>query len=266
MTGMTSLTQSTVSRDAVADYIEREIVSGHLSPGTKLPSERQLADRFGISRPIVREALRALVERNLIEVRPARGAYVRSANVAEAASRLDNLFRLSLVTPRQLTEAREMLESTAAGLAAERATETDRANILQALERCEQTTQVLEQARQDFTFHHAIVRASANPVIEAMFMSIASLTFQLMLRSLIDKEVVKESLPYHREVFDAIEARDSAAASTAMMRHLNVARVFYGSDFDTSLESIARREIAELVPGNLVVADLIGSGVGMNHD
>ena len=51
-----------------------------------------------------------------------------------------------------------------------------------------------------------------------------------------------------------------------MMRHLNVARVFYGSDFDTSLESIARREIAELVPGNLVVADLIGSGVGMDHD
>lgn len=257
MTGMTSLTQSAISREAVAEYIEREIVSGRLLPGTKLPSERQLADRFGVSRPIVREALRSLVERNLIEVRPARGAYVRAANVAEAAARLDNLFRLSLVTPRQLTEAREMLESTAASLAAERATENDRARIYRALEQCEQTPNVLDQARQDFTFHHSIVRASANPVIDAMFMSIASLTFQLMLRSLIDKKVVKESLPYHRLVFEAIERRDAAAASEAMLQHLDCARMFYGSDFDASLESIARREIARLLPGDFDMTGLL---------
>lgn len=259
MTGMTSLNQSAVSREAVADYLEKEIVAGRLSPGTKLPSERQLADQFGVSRPIVREALRALVERNLIEVRPARGAYVRSANVAEAASRLDTLFRLSLVTPRQLTEARDVLESTAAGLAAQRATGVDLEKIVQALERCESATNVLEQARQDFTFHRAIVRAAANPVIDAMFMSIASLTFQLMLRSLIDKEVVKESLPYHRAVFEAIADRDPAAASVAMLHHLDIARVYYGSDFDISLENIARREIAELIPSDLLVDGLIDS-------
>ncbi len=265
MTGMTSLTQSAVSREAVAGYLEREIVAGRLSPGTKLPSERQLADRFGVSRPIVREALRALVERNLIEVRPARGAYVRSANVAEAAARLDNLFRLSSVTPRQLTEARQMLETMAAGLAAGRATDTDRAQILRALERCEQAPNILDQARQDLAFHRAIVRASANPVIEAMFMSIASLTFQLMLRSLIDKDVVEESLPYHRAVFDAIAAHDAPAASAAMQRHLDVARVKYGADFDTSLESIARREIADLLPGELDVAGLLDGGGEVNH-
>lgn len=257
MTGMTSLTQSKVSREAVADYIEREIVSDRLLPGTKLPSERQLADRFEVSRPIVREALRTLVERNLIEVRPARGAYVRSANAADVATRLDSLFRRSAITPRQLTEARQMLETTAAGLAAERATENDRAQIAQALERCEQAPNILDQARQDLIFHRAIVHASANPVIEAMFMSIASLTFQLMLRSLIDKDVVEESLPYHRAVFEAIADHDVSAASAAMQRHLDVARIRYGSDFDASLASIARREIAELIPGEFNVAGLL---------
>jgi GntR family transcriptional repressor for pyruvate dehydrogenase complex len=251
MTGLTSLTNSSISREAVAEYIEREIVSRRLLPGTRLPSERQLSERFEVSRPIVREALRTLVERNLIEVRPARGAYVRSADAADAATRLDDLFRRSAVTPRQLTEARQMLETTAAGLAAERATDIDRAQILQALERCEQAPNVLDQTRQDLAFHRAIVHASANPVIEAMFLSIASLTFQLMLRSLIDKDVVEESLPYHRAVFEAISNHDAPAASVAMQRHLDVARLMYGSDFDASLESIARREIAELLPGGL---------------
>lgn len=240
-------------------------MSGRLPPGTKLPSERQLADRFAVSRPIVREALRTLVERNLIDVRPARGAYVRSANVAEAAARLENLFRLSFVTPRQLTEARQMLETTAAGLAAERASEVDCLQISQALERCEQAPNILDQARQDLAFHRAIVRASANPVIEAMFMSIAALTFQLMLRSLIDKEVVEESLPYHRAVYEAIASRDPQAASAAMQRHLDVARVRYGSDFDASLESIARSEISGLIPDEMAFAGLLDASGKVDH-
>jgi GntR family transcriptional repressor for pyruvate dehydrogenase complex len=259
MTGMTSLTDSEISREAVAEVLEREILAGRLASGTKLPSERALASQFGVSRPIVREALRTLVERNLIEVRPARGAYVRTANAAEAASKLDNHFRRSLVTPRQLTEARLMLETTAAGLAAQRASSAEILRIERALVGCEDATNILEQARQDFTFHRTIVRASANPVIEAMFMSIASLTFQLMLRSLTDKDVVKESLPYHRAILEAITARLSDDASAEMRKHLGVARQFYGTDFDASLETVARREIADLVPGDVDLGELLSA-------
>jgi len=265
MTGMTSLTQSSVSRDAVADYIEREIVSGHLSPGTKLPSERQLADRFGISRPIVREALRALVERNLIEVRRPVAPTSPSANVAEAASRLDNLFRLSSSPPASSPKRAKCWNRPPPDWP--RTCHRDRPRRDRAGSGTVRADHPGHRTGPPGLHLSPCDRARiGQSVIEAMFMSIASLTFQLMLRSLIDKEVVKESLPYHRAVFDAIEARDPAAASTAMLRHLNVARMFYGSDFDASLESIARREVAELVPGNLAVADLIGSGGGMLHD
>jgi len=68
-----------VTRDELTRELENDIVSGRQGVGSKLPSERQLADRFGVSRPVVREALRTLVERRLVEIHPGRGAFVRDA-------------------------------------------------------------------------------------------------------------------------------------------------------------------------------------------
>jgi DNA-binding FadR family transcriptional regulator len=262
MTGMTSLANAPVSREAIADYLERRIVCGELPPGTKLPSERQLAEHFGISRPIVREALRALVERNLVEVLPARGAFVRDIRLTDAANQLDTIYRRSPATPRHLVEARTMLECTAATLAADRATPADLDAIRTAMQRCEEAATVLDQARYDLAFHLAIVRAAANPVIEVMFSSISSLSVELMIRSLSDRKVKKESLPYHRAIFDAISDHDAVRAERAMSEHLEVARRFYGSDYDAPIESVARRELARIFPPGVTLEDLLAVSDG----
>src|SRR6478735_8794364 len=94
-----------VTRDELAHILEEEIVSGERAIGTKLPSERQLSEQYGVSRPIVREALRSLVERSLVDIHPGRGAFVRAIHSTGAASHMSVVLRRRQVTARDLVEA-----------------------------------------------------------------------------------------------------------------------------------------------------------------
>lgn len=246
-----------VSRASLATYLEARIVTGDLPAGSKLPSERQLADRHGVSRPIVREALRMLAERNLVEVMPGRGSFVRGVRASDPAEFLDTHYRRSQATPRDLVEARMMLESTTAAQAAERATATDLDAINEAIEGFERSAGILQQVRFDLAFHVAIAAAACNPVVETMFGSIARLTTELMLRSLSDPAVTDVSVPFHRRIAEGIAAHDPERARSAMVEHLSVATRLYGDDYDRSIESVARRELSRLPVPDVTLDDLL---------
>jgi GntR family transcriptional regulator, transcriptional repressor for pyruvate dehydrogenase complex len=248
-----------MSRTSLAALIESRIVGGDMTAGSKLPSERQLSEHYSVSRPIVREALRMLAERNLVEVMPGRGSYVRAPRSTDAAGYLDAHYRRSQATPRDLVEARTMLESTSASQAAERATPEELEAIEQALEGFAQSNGIVDQARYDLAFHLAIARAAHNPVIEAMFGSISSLTVELMLRSLSDPAVTQVSVPFHREIAEGIRARDPERARRAMTEHLAVASRLYGEDYDQSIERVARRELARLFAPGITLDDLFAA-------
>jgi GntR family transcriptional regulator, transcriptional repressor for pyruvate dehydrogenase complex len=254
-----------MSRDGLATRLEEDLLGPTVEPGTKLPSERQLALRFGVSRPVVREALRSLVERGLIEIAPGRGAFVRAIRMTDAARPLDALYRRQNATPRDLVEARLMLEREAAGLAAERAEPEELDAMGRILERFDRTGDLIERARCDVAFHALIARMSHNPVIETMFSSIAALTFELMLRSLGDPAVSREGLPYHDEIFQAILDRDSERARAAIEGHLLIARRLYGEDLDQHLDIVARRELERLF-GRTVSLDAIIAEIGLPED
>src|ERR671921_226020 len=102
MSGMTS--QASVQRAELVNRLASEITSGRLPVGARLPSERQLAERLKVSRPVVREVLRSLEERGLIEVSPGRGAFVRGLRGADVVGPLDTIYRRK-ATPRDLVEA-----------------------------------------------------------------------------------------------------------------------------------------------------------------
>jgi GntR family transcriptional regulator, transcriptional repressor for pyruvate dehydrogenase complex len=254
-----------MSRDAVVSRLEHDLVDGGSPPGTKLPSERQLAIRFGVSRPVVREALRSLVERGLIEIAPGRGAFVRAARTSDAARPLEVLYRRQKTTARDVVEARLMLEREAAGLAAERARPRELEAMARLLERLDRNGDLIERARCDLTFHALIARMSHNPVIETMFSSIAPRTFELMLRSLSDPAVSREGLPYHHEIHDAIRDRDPTRAREAIEAHLVIARSLYGDDLDRNLDLVASREI-ERVFGHRVSIEAILADLGLTED
>ena len=257
MTGQT--TNLSPTRAGLSARLEEEILSGRLAAGSRLPSERALADRYGVSRPVVRETMRTLVERSLVDVVPGRGAFVRQAQATDAAPGMAALLRRRQPTPRDLVEARTMLECTAAELAAARAEPADLAAMTDALERLGGAGGVLERARYDLAFHLAIARAAHNPVIDTMFGAISGFAIELMLRSLNDPIVAPASLPYHAAIFDAIRSGKPTAASAAMADHLAVAARTYGDDLHRSLESVARRELARLLDPSVTLEDLLAT-------
>ena len=230
----------------MAAQLEDELITSNLAPGTKLPAEREIAARLGVSRPLVREALRSLVTNGLIEIVPGRGAFVRSASSAPASRPMQVLYRRRQVTSRDLLEARLMLEPAAVALACERAEEEEIAALEFAIDRFDLAADPVEMARWDVTAHALIARMSHNPVIEATFGTVASLVFELMLRSLTDRVVLRQGAPIHHEIVAAIRARDAAAGRKAMVDHLEIARHTYGADLVESLDLVARREVQRL--------------------
>ena len=249
-----SVDASRSSGDAVASTLAERVLSGELVANERLPSERQLALEFGVSRPIVREALRSLVERRLIDVEPSRGAFVRSDPGAGAFQPNGLEYLRRGTTARQLSEARLMLESEAAVLATQHADPDDLATLGAALERLEASATPLDRVRNDLAFHAAMVAAAHNPVIETMFASIQALTVELMVRSAGDAEIVRKSAPYHRVAYEAIRDRDAAGARAAIQAHLGIAASTYGDDYDQSLDTTAARALR-----------LIGSGAGLEE-
>jgi len=259
-----------VTRDELAYELENEIIVGRQPVGSKLPSERQLSERYGVSRPVVREALRSLVERRLVEVHPGRGAFVRDAQSSDAASQMSVFFRRKQVTARNLVEARSMLECTAASLAAVRAESDDLDHMALALAELECSVDVVDQVQWDLSFHYVVTRASRNPVVESMFAAVVQPMVELMLRSLIDPDVRQEALGLHHEIVEAITARDSGRARDAMGRHIGVAEHFYGEDLDRSVESVARRELARRLAPSVTLEDVLdraiaGTGLLVNN-
>lgn len=253
------------TRDSLAAHLLDEILAGRIASGTKLPPERTLAERFGLSRPIVREVLRSLAERGFVEILPSRGTYVREAQPSDGARSLDTSYRRRNATVRELTEARLMLETYAARLAAANATEVEIGAMRHCLDEFAAAGHVLEQARLDLAFHSLIVRAGHNTVIETMYASIASLTFELMLRSLSDRQVHQAGTPFHENVWQAIRDRDADRAAAAMQDHLDVARRLYGKDFERSVEHVAQRELQRLLGPSASLEGIL-EDVARRHD
>jgi GntR family transcriptional repressor for pyruvate dehydrogenase complex len=258
MVGMTGQTASFQGDgQAVAAQIEERFVAGRPA-GTKLPGERDLAQQVGVSRPILREALRSLAERGLIHVSPGRGAFTRVPGTADLARPLDSLFRRQQATPRQLVEARLMLECETATLAAERAVPGELRRMRAVLEQLDQASGPLEKAGFDITFHTLLARAAHNPVIEAMFASITPLTYELMVRSLADPMVSTEGAPLHYDLLQALEHRDQMKARAVMHQHLSLALERYGEDLDRSIDLVVRRELSKITGRPTSIDEFLG--------
>ena len=256
-----TVTRTQLTRSDIAARIEAEVLTGGLEAGTKLPSERDLAQRLGVSRPLVREALRTLVERGLVEVSPGRGAFVRAVSTADAARPLGSHYRRQNITLNHLIEVRKMIEPHAARLAAMRATDAEIEALREAVEQNDAAEIVLERARWDITIHRLVARMAHNPVVEATFESIATLVFELMLRSLSDPKVIAASAPYHRAVYEAIRDRKPDDAYDAMLAHHESGRLHYDTDLHSSIDLVAQRELERLLGPTASLEDVVGAAL-----
>lgn len=210
--------------ERIAAVIEEQVLSGQLKAGAKLPPEAELAAQFGVSRPVVREALARLRERGLIETTSGSGTVIRhpdARHLAEAALRHLRLSATSGSAIVNLYEARSAIEVVTAQLAAIRATAAERSDIYGYLEvmRSKRTSRP-EWTAADLGFHLAIAAASHNPFLLTLLEPLAMVIEGGIQQSHRDPAAVKAGLEAHGQIWTAIEARDEEAASAAMRQHL----------------------------------------------
>ncbi|MEM5527853.1 FCD domain-containing protein [Gammaproteobacteria bacterium AS21] len=231
-------TQSIPISRSIAHRIEQLILDGSLAPEQKLPSERQLSSQLGVSRSIIREALRELQGRAVIETRHGQGSFVAKI-VAEPDdnSPLLKLFFGHSRTLYDLYEVRAQLEGQAANLAAQRANEKDLYAITKAFKAME-VADPLKNASLDHAFHQAIAEASHNPVLVHVLSSLNELIFHSVQASVVNlshREAFKKQLDkLHRQIYHAVISGQGAWAQKAAIAHVE-----YVSD---SLQQIEKEE------------------------
>jgi GntR family transcriptional repressor for pyruvate dehydrogenase complex len=224
----------TVSRDALPDQIAARLISliteRQLKAGDRLPAERELAASMGVSRSSLREALRALTMLGVVEMRHGDGTYLTSLEPAALMKPVGLVLSLSDSGLEELFEARKLVEPGLAGLAAERISDEAAAELV----RCAQgTPAMLEEPEAfmlaDIELHAQIARAASNAVLSRLLDSIAGMGLASRRRTGAIAAVREQSALDHREIAAAIAAHDAAAASAAMLRHLeNVERAVTG--------------------------------------
>lgn len=200
--------------EVVFDDIRSAITSGRLAVGTRLPSETQLAGRFGVSRPIVREALRSLQTLGLTQTRTGSGTYVLNASPASELS-------YGGYSARDLIEARPFIEVPAAGWAALRRSAEQLANLLELCDKMDRQTDPQKWELLDSEFHCAIAEASGNTVFSKIVADAReALIQQSELVNLMSGRREASNVE-HRLIVEAIEAGSEADARAAMEAHLS---------------------------------------------
>src|SRR5213594_3951241 len=213
--------KSTRIYEEIVRQIKTMISEGRLKSGDQLPPERDLAEKFVVSRTSVREALRALESLGLVEIRPGEGTFVRQVSIDTLIEPLALLMVSQREAIGELFEARRLLEPSLAALAATRATPDE----IQEMERIldEQAKEVAAGRTglaQDAQFHAAIGAAAHNRAITRMAHAVMDLLRQSREESLNTPGRPTRSHEDHRRLLAAIRARNEAAARQAMIEHL----------------------------------------------
>jgi GntR family transcriptional repressor for pyruvate dehydrogenase complex len=215
--------------DKVADVMLQTILSRRLQPGDRLPSERELGEQFGVSRTVVREAVRALVAKGVIEVRSGSGLRVAAVDAAAVTESMSLFLRGGTLDFEKVHEVRALLEVHIAGLAAERATEGDITRLREVHERMEREAGDVESAaRDDLEFHRAIASGTQNDLFLLLMDSIGSTLIEIRRENLASGSAPM-TLDQHGRVLDRIAARDSPGARAAMASHLEGVAVWWRS-------------------------------------
>lgn len=219
--------------DVVAERIERLIVDGVLKVGQTLPSERRLCEKLGISRSALREGLRVLRGRGIIETSQGRGSQVAKLSGEQDASPLMHLFNSQPRTLYDLLEVRALLEGESARLAALRGTDADFVLLRRRYEEMlaahtEEAADPREHARLDHAFHLAVSEASHNPVLVHTLQSLTDLMLSTVFASvnnLYHRPMQKRQIDrQHSRLFHAITERLPDQAQRAARDHIHSIR------------------------------------------
>ena len=207
---------------AVAEHIETQIVSGTLIAGMMLPPERVLGIEFGVSRTVIREAMKSLEREGLVEILHGKGVRV---SVKSAGSVADSIERYILMTPSplwSLLELRRLIEAGAVVLAAERRTDAELAELEATIEAMRgHLDQPLRYVQLDFQLHRLFYRATQNPLVEVVLEPFVRLLEESRRLGANARQAPHRSIDVHQRIVDAIRDQDPERARQAIEDHFD---------------------------------------------
>ena len=208
--------------EQIVKQVEDSILKGQLKPGDQLPAERDLAQRFGVSRTAVREAVKTLREKGMVEAYSGRGTFVTDGTSHAIRQSLDLMIRINQQEGlANLAELRLVLEPEIAGLAATRIEEQLLSTMREAVVVMDRNLQDPDAyVEADLDFHLALAEAAGNPLILSLLDSIVGLLREQRSRIFEVEGGPERGQFHHKRILAAIEQRDAEAAREAMRAHL----------------------------------------------
>jgi DNA-binding FadR family transcriptional regulator len=216
---------SPISKTGVSDMLVQQILgfvtAGQLRAGDKLPSERVLAERFQVSRPTVREAMRALSVLGVVEIRHGGGAFVSELNAADLLGPLNFFLSLSEVSVEKLYQARRLIEGELCALAAKSIEDNSIEQLRDMILKQEQVKADADAyLKLDSAFHELIAEVANNPFLARAAASLNVLGVEFRKRAATTKQAQDRSIQDHWKILEALTARDQDLARSAMAAHM----------------------------------------------
>lgn len=232
-------------REQIADSIQEMVAANQIQPGTQLPSERDLAKSIGVNRATIREAIRVLEQRGLVQMRTGSGTYVVDVPASTVTESIERYFAFGTCSHEDLVKLREILDPEIAALAAERATGAEIETLRKLVEEIESAFRedTLRYAATDAQFHEVVAGATHNDLIIAITSGLHKIMTRWILAQSQTHRLEGGALS-HRSVYQAIADRSPDAARQAMRIHHEFTRSTLTSDVELGTRSLA--EIARL--------------------
>ena len=212
--------------EQITEQIERRILSGDLKIGDQLLPERELAEQFGVSRTAVREAVKTLRQKGLVEVQPGRGTFITNGTTRAVRHSLDLMMRIGYAAGSgDLVEVREILEPEIAALAAARAGAEHIAVMREAVATMDAALKDPDRfIEADLDFHLALAGATQNALIPTLIDSIVDLLREQRKRIFRVSGGPERGQFHHKRILDTVMRHDPEAAREAMRAHLRQVR------------------------------------------
>ena len=207
--------------EGVVNQIFDLIASGQLGPGHQLPSERPLAQQLGVSRNVLREAVRALEWRGIVISVPGGGRFIRPENVQEAVDTRGLIFRLESATVQDILESRELVETQVVMLAANRAGDED-------WDRLRDAASKNDSWEDNLNFHVVLASLTRNLLLPKLVRIHLDLLQSLNQRGHYEVEQAQQLLREHSGIAEAVIAKDAPKASRLMQQHFRNTRRLMG--------------------------------------
>jgi GntR family transcriptional regulator, transcriptional repressor for pyruvate dehydrogenase complex len=211
------------STERVITFVRELIARGELRTGDRLPAERDLSVRLGVSRPTIRAGLRALAAMGVVQPRHGSGTYIPDGPPTLGSEPLRFLAALHGLTREEMYEARRVLEVSAAGLAAERASAEHVAAIAEEVASLfASIDDPIEFLVHDIRFHRAVAAACGNPIVASLVEMVAALYYEQRRETATratDRNL-RDAADLHRGIYLAIRKKEIENAKTLMHRHL----------------------------------------------